>query len=157
VQLNYDRLRVVLHASLLVSGGDPRSVLHGTQGSWAKFGADVQERQLMSGMLPDDPSFGYDPDPGIMYDGATGTRTVVPSPAGNESEYYVGIRDAILGKCPASVLARGRPRLHGDSRDILCSGRAGSGAPLSALTRRARRMGVADPQSGSDNDSDALD
>jgi predicted dehydrogenase len=106
VQLNYDRLRVVLHASLLVSGGGPRSVLHGTRGSWAKFGADVQERQLMSGMLPDDPAFGYDPNPGIVYDGATGKQTEVPSPVGNQREYYVGIRDAVLGKCPVPVPAK---------------------------------------------------
>jgi predicted dehydrogenase len=106
VQLNYARLKVVLHASLLVSGGGPRSVLHGTQGSWAKFGGDVQERQLMSGMLPDDPNFGYDPNPGIVYDGVTGTQTNVPSPAGNERRYYVEIRDAILGKCPVPIPAR---------------------------------------------------
>ena len=103
VQLNYDRLRVVLHASSLVSGGGPRSVLHGTQGSWAKFGADVQERQLISGMLPLDPLFGYDPNPGIVYDGASGTQTEVPSPAGNQREYYVGIRDAILKEGPVPV------------------------------------------------------
>ena len=103
VQLNYDRLRVVLQSSLLVSGGGPRSMLHGTRGSWAKFGADVQEQQLMSGMLPLDPRFGYDPSPGIVYDGATGTQTEVPSPTGNQREYYVGIRDAILGKCPVPI------------------------------------------------------
>lgn len=103
VQLNYDRLRVILHASLLVSGGGPRSVLHGTRGSWAKFGADVQERQLMNGMLPSDSKFGYDPNPGIVYDGATGEQTEVPSPVGNQSGYYAGIRDAILGKCPVPV------------------------------------------------------
>jgi predicted dehydrogenase len=106
VQLNYDRLRVILHASLLVSGGGPRSLLHGVEGSWAKFGADAQERQLMSGMLPDDPAFGYDPNPGIVYDGATGTQTEMPSPAGNEREYYIGIRDAILGKCPPPIPVR---------------------------------------------------
>jgi predicted dehydrogenase len=103
IQLIYDRMRVVLHASLLVSGGGPRSVLHGTQGSWAKFGGDVQESQLISGMLPNDPAFGYDPNPGIVYDGATGTQTEVPTPAGNQREYYVGIRDAILGKCPVPI------------------------------------------------------
>jgi predicted dehydrogenase len=106
VPLNYDHLRVILHASLLVSGGGPRSVLHGTHGSWAKFGADVQERQLMSGMLPNDPAFGYDPNPGIVYDGATGKQTEVPSPVGNQREYYVGIRDAVLSKCPPPVSAR---------------------------------------------------
>jgi predicted dehydrogenase len=103
VQLNYDRLRVVLHASSLVSGGGPRSVLHGTRGSWAKFSADTQERQLMSGMFPVDPGFGHDPNPGIIYDGATGAQTEVPSPAGNQREYYVGIRDAILGEGPVPV------------------------------------------------------
>jgi len=106
VQLIYDHMRVVLHASLLVSGGGPRSVLHGAQGSWAKFGADVQERQLMSGMLPDDPAFGMDPTPGIVYDGVAGTQTEVPSPVGNQRGYYSDIRDAILGKCPVHVSVR---------------------------------------------------
>jgi predicted dehydrogenase len=103
VQLNYDRLKVVLHSSLLVSGGGARSLLHGTRGSWAKFGADVQEQQLKGGMAPLDPRFGYDPNPGVIYDGATGSQTEVPSPAGNQREYYVGIRDAIFGKCPVPV------------------------------------------------------
>jgi len=103
VQLNYDRLRVVLHSSLLVSGGGLRSVLHGTRGSWAKFGADVQERQLVSGMLPTDPQFGYDSDPGIHYDGETGTKTEIPVPTGNQRAYYAALRDAILGKCSVPV------------------------------------------------------
>jgi predicted dehydrogenase len=77
VQLNYMSLRVILHASLLVAGGAPRSALHGTLGSWAKFGADVQERQLVAGLPPDSPGFGDDPDLGI---------------------YYVGIRDALWGR-----------------------------------------------------------
>ncbi len=111
VQLNYkqngrDRLRVLLHSSLLVAGGGPRSVLHGTLGSWMKHGADVQERQLMDGMLPDDAAFGLDPDPGILVDGATGLRTPIPAPRGNQREYYAGIRDAILEQRAASIAAR---------------------------------------------------
>src|ERR1700744_2414787 len=43
VQLNYESMRVILHASLMVSGGGPRSIIHGTRASWAKYGADVQE------------------------------------------------------------------------------------------------------------------
>ena len=103
VQLLYDHMRVVLHTSLLAAGGFPRSILHGTRGSWAKFGADVQEQQLMSGMLPDDPSFGHDPSPAIVFDGATGRQTEVPSPVGDQRGYYSGIRDSILGKCPVPV------------------------------------------------------
>lgn len=106
VQLNYKRLRVVLHASLLVSGGGPRSVLHGTRGSWAKFGADVQERQLQSGMLPGDPAFGHDASAGIVYDGATGAQTEVPSPRGDQRGFYVAMRDAIRGEGAPPVSLR---------------------------------------------------
>jgi predicted dehydrogenase len=108
VQLNYrsqgrDRLRVILHASLLVSGGGPRSILHGAHASWAKFGGDVQEAQLMAGMLPDEKGFGFDPDPGILYDGATGEKTEIAAPVGDQRGYYAGVRDAILSGQPAPI------------------------------------------------------
>jgi predicted dehydrogenase len=108
VQLNYPKMRAVLHASLLVSWGagaegGPRSALHGTRASWAKFGGDVQEEQLMAGMLPDAPGFGVDSDPGILYDGATGEKTEIPAPVGDQRPYYAGVRDAILEGRPAPI------------------------------------------------------
>jgi predicted dehydrogenase len=108
VQLNYPKLRVVLNASLLVAWGTgatggPRSALHGTRASWAKFGPDLQEPQLMAGMLPTDPGFGFDPDPGILYDGATGEETRIPVPIGDQRPYYAGVRDAILEGRPAPI------------------------------------------------------
>ena len=105
VQLNYERMRVILHTSLLVAGGGPRSALHGTLGSWIKYGADVQEKQLISGIRPGASGFGIDPDPGIFIDGVTGQRTEIPAPAGDESKYYSGIRDALYGKRPNPVPA----------------------------------------------------
>lgn len=106
VQLNYDRLRVILHASLLASGGGPRSILHGTRGSWSKYGADTQEKQLMAGMLPSTTGFGYDPNPGVLHNGANGEQTETPTPVGCQQMYYVGIRDAIRNKQPAPIPAR---------------------------------------------------
>ncbi len=103
VQLNYSSLRVILHTSLLVSGGVPRSLLHGTRGSWAKFGGDVQEKQLVAGVLPGSPGFGDDPDPGILYDGETGRQTKLPAPRVNQADYYVGIREALWGRQPNPV------------------------------------------------------
>ena len=113
VQLNYrrdgkDTMRAVLHASLLVAwgagaDGGPRSALHGTQGSWAKFGGDVQEAQLMAGMLPDAAEYGVDDDPGILYDGATGEKKEIPAPVGDQRPYYAGVRDAILARTPAPI------------------------------------------------------
>jgi predicted dehydrogenase len=108
VQLMYeaDRLRVILHSSLLVSGGGPRSTLHGAQASWVKFGADVQEEQLVSGMLPDDPAFGIDPHPGVVIYGATGRREEIAAPRGDQRKYYVDIRDAIQNQQPPIITAR---------------------------------------------------
>lgn len=97
VQLIYEaeRLRVILHSSLLVSGGGPRSTLHGTRASWVKFGADVQETQLVSGMRPDDPEFGVDHDPGVLINGASGAREQITAPKGDQRKYYVDIHEAI--------------------------------------------------------------
>jgi predicted dehydrogenase len=106
IQLNYDKLRVVLQATLLASGGVARSVLHGTQGSWAKFGADVQEKQLVAGMMPHDEGFGFDPDAGIFYNAITGEKTETPTPVGCQQLYYAGVRDAILGAHAAEISAR---------------------------------------------------
>jgi predicted dehydrogenase len=108
VQLNYAKLRVTLHASLLVSwgagaDGGPRSALHGTRASWAKFGGDVQEAQLMAGMMPDMEGFGVDSDPGVLYDGASGEKTEIPAPLGDQRPYYAGVRDAILEGRPAPI------------------------------------------------------
>ena len=109
VQLNYPRLRVTLHASLLVAWGmsavsaAPRSALHGTRGSWAKFGGDVQEAQSMAGIKPGAPEFGVDIEPGIFYDGATGEKTEIPAPLGDQRVYYAGVRDAIRNGGPAPI------------------------------------------------------
>lgn len=105
VQLNYEGMRIILHASLLVSGGGPRSIVHGTRASWAKYGADVQEAQLKEGMTPGSPGFGYDPDPGVLYDGETGRRTEIPAPVGNQQMYYAQIRDTMRGEQQASIPA----------------------------------------------------
>ncbi len=103
IQLNYDRLRVSLHTTLLAADPGPRAILHGTRGSWIKQGADVQEPQLIAGMMPGDPGYGIDPDPGILIDGATGERKEIRAPAGDQSLYYAGIRDALLGRAPSPV------------------------------------------------------
>jgi predicted dehydrogenase len=111
VQLIYKRegadcLRVILHSSLLVSGGAPRSILHGTRASWVKFGADVQEQQLVSGMLPSDPAFGVDTQPGIVINGETGSRTEIAAPKGNQRMYYVDISDAIKNQQPPLITVK---------------------------------------------------
>lgn len=57
-----DGLRADLSCSLLVREPTPRYRLHGEQGSYVKFGIDVQEDQLKAGLLPGDPNFGTEPE-----------------------------------------------------------------------------------------------
>jgi predicted dehydrogenase len=96
VLLNYGRLRVILHGSLLVAGGTPRMAMHGTRGSWLKYGMDVQEQQLIGGLVPGQPGWGEDPRPGLFYDGSNNQPLEIPLPKGDQRQYYRGIRDAIL-------------------------------------------------------------
>jgi predicted dehydrogenase len=104
VQLFYPDLRVILNATLLSSGGIPRTLLHGTQASWAKYGLDPQEKQLVEGVpAPGTKGFGDDPDPGILFDGATGERKKIPVPPADQIGYYTGVRDAILGSAAVPV------------------------------------------------------
>ncbi|OKS88821.1 Gfo/Idh/MocA family oxidoreductase [Mucilaginibacter polytrichastri] len=53
-------LNVFLTGSLLVAERQASSVVHGTIGSYIKGRTDVQETQLIDGMLPTDPAYGIE-------------------------------------------------------------------------------------------------
>ena len=104
VQLHYPGLRVILNTTLLSSGGVARTLMNGTRATWAKYGPDNQEKQLVEGLIaPGTKGFGDDPDPGILIDGTTGERTEIPVPPADQIGYYIGVRDAILGRGPLPV------------------------------------------------------
>lgn len=52
---------VFIHANLLVANPMPAYVLHGSKGSFQKDRTDVQETQLLAGMLPKDAGYGVEP------------------------------------------------------------------------------------------------
>ncbi len=60
IRLDYGKLKVQLSSSLLVREPSPRYVLHGTKGSFVKYGIDVQEDHLKAGMLPGSAGFGVE-------------------------------------------------------------------------------------------------
>lgn len=100
--LRYERLRVVLHAGMLVAGGSARFTVHGTRGSAVKQRLDPQEAQLLAGLRPGDAGWGVDDDPLLLYPGdAAAERIAVP--AGDQRRYYAGIRDAIRDGAPSPV------------------------------------------------------
>ena len=77
----------------------PRYMLHGTEGSFLKWGLDPQEADLKSGKYPNEPNWGVDPKKhwgklntemnGLHFTGRLETI------AGNYLSYYDNIYDAI--------------------------------------------------------------
>ncbi len=103
VTLYYPRMRAVLRASMLAAGPAPTFVVHGTNGSFIKYGQDPQEGALKAGQTPDAPD--WDREPPELYGKLTtseGTR-VVPTIPSTFTHYYENVRDAILGKAPLAV------------------------------------------------------
>lgn len=63
INLYYNRLKVTLKASVFVKEQGPRYIIHGTKGSFIKYGIDPQEALLKEGLMPDSPEWGKeDPD-----------------------------------------------------------------------------------------------
>lgn len=102
LSLHYGRTRVCLHCSTLVAEPRPRFAVHGSGGSFVKFGIDVQEAQLKSGMDPRDPAFGIDEHDGT-FTTPDGSRTAVPTERGRYLAYYDAVASAILDGTPVPV------------------------------------------------------
>lgn len=60
IQLYYEPLKVRIKSSPLVAAEAPRFIVHGTKGSYIKYGTDQQENDLKVGMRPEDNFFGAD-------------------------------------------------------------------------------------------------
>jgi predicted dehydrogenase len=89
----YQGLRVLLHGSALVPAVGPRFVVHGTLGSYVKYGLDVQEDALKAGARPQMGSeallgWGIDPLPGQLT--VYGPDGPVQSSAANLPGNYLG-------------------------------------------------------------------
>ena len=113
--LRYDSLhaglRVVLHASTLVPELGPRWAVHGTLGSFTKFGLDSQEDNLKAGQRPDEKDlngWGIDPQPGqlLSFDTLPGVASPVavrrqaPELKGNYLAFYTQLRDHLWDHIP---------------------------------------------------------
>lgn len=60
--LGYGRRRVILHAGSIVRGPGPRFQVHGSAGSFIKYGIDPQEAALLSGQRPGGAHWGFEPE-----------------------------------------------------------------------------------------------
>jgi scyllo-inositol 2-dehydrogenase (NADP+) len=102
LSLHYGKMRLCLRCSTLVAEPRPRFAVHGSGGSFVKFGIDVQEAQLKSGMDPRHPDFGID-DREASFTAPDGTRTAVRTERGRYLDYYAAVAAAILDGGPVPV------------------------------------------------------
>ncbi|HWI85456.1 MAG TPA: oxidoreductase [Sphingomonas sp.] len=103
IGLHYGPRRVILSASSLVASPRPRFALHGSDGSFVKYGLDPQEQALRAGGGPHQPGYGED-DPaayGLLTD-AEGSRPI-PTQPGDWRIFYERVAEAILHGRPPPV------------------------------------------------------
>ena len=107
IQLGYGEFEVVLHASALTAYVAPRFTIHGTQGSYVKYGLDTQEDQLKAGLRPGDDGFGAGNAPGVLrvLEGDQEVEREVPTRNGEYVGFYIALADAIQNgaKFPVSA------------------------------------------------------
>lgn len=102
VTLHHGTMRVIVSAAMSVAAPRPRFALHGTAGSFVKYGIDPQEDQLRAGMAPGDPAYGVDR---IARHGVFTAPGEAPRPIATERgdyrHFYAGIVAAIdIGAAP---------------------------------------------------------
>lgn len=105
------KVKITLKSSYLMCEPEPRFVLHGTEGSFVKYGIDRQEADLTAGMLPTDPDWGREDESiwGLLHTEKNGDiyRDAYPSLKGNYAGFYNNIYQHIRNNEPLQTDARG--------------------------------------------------
>ncbi|SNS79320.1 Predicted dehydrogenase [Granulicella rosea] len=109
-------LRAHCRSSMIAADAAPRFLLHGTAGSFRKYGLDPQEPTLLAGSHP--PVMGPAPDSWlrddescwgtltiapVLADPGTLVRTKVETALGDYRDFYANVRDAVKGAAPLAV------------------------------------------------------
>lgn len=102
IDLFYPNVKVTLRAGMLVSDPTPRFILRGDKGAYVKYGMDIQEEQLSSGLMPGHVGWGVEPESayGTLFKIVDGEiiKQSVKTLNGNYANFYTGLYDAIVHK-----------------------------------------------------------
>jgi len=106
------RLRVILKASMFVREMGPRYQIHGTKGSFLKYGDDVQESELKSGRIPDinGRDWGKEPehDWGLLHTEISDGQIIkekYPTLNGDYGSFYEDLYQTIVHSQPLKIRA----------------------------------------------------
>jgi len=114
ITLEYPKLRAHCRSSMLACDAAPRFLLHGTKGSFKKFGLDPQEPAILGGakvprmgqgewLADSEEHWGTLTVAPVPTDPGTLSRTKVKTELGDYRNYYANVRDAINGTAELAV------------------------------------------------------
>lgn len=108
VTLHYDTgLRVTLKSSMLVRDPGPRYTLHGSRGTFVKYGIDPQEDALKQGLDPSVPAWGEEPPEkwGKIHTSLGGLNIsgCIETYPGSYASYYSNIYEHLTGTAELAV------------------------------------------------------
>ncbi len=108
VCFQYADMRVILRSSTYVSEKGATVAIHGDKGSFLKFGQDVQEAQMIRGLIPGMTGWAQpgEDNYGVFHTHNNGeaTRTIIPGQRGCYENYYKNIVDVIAENAPLVFL-----------------------------------------------------
>ena len=107
VRLHYPTFTATLKSGMICRIPGPTFMLHGTNGSFVKYGLDVQEATVDGGAIPRGKEWGREPENiwgtiNAEYKGVK-MQGKVESERGDYRDYFINLRDAILGKTAIAV------------------------------------------------------
>jgi scyllo-inositol 2-dehydrogenase (NADP+) len=108
VHLEYSHLRATLRARSIAYAPGPHLLIHGTEGSFVKYGMDPQEEILRSENCPDGPAWGADwgEEPEERWGTVSrvgGGTSKVKTERGDYRGFYANVRDAMENGSPLDV------------------------------------------------------
>jgi predicted dehydrogenase len=103
VVLDYGFLQATVKAGMLVREHGSRYIIHGTKGSFIKYGDDPQEAKLKEGEMPSD-TLGVEPEDqyGLLHTEINGriVNEKVPSQRGDFGLFYEYLYESIVNGAP---------------------------------------------------------
>jgi predicted dehydrogenase len=107
VRLHYPSFTATLKSGMLCKIPGPTYLIHGRNGSFVKYGLDVQEATLDTGAVPQGKDWGREPE-SIWGNICVDYKEVkiegkVESEQGDYRDYFINLRDAINGKTKIAV------------------------------------------------------
>ena len=108
VHMEYSHLRATLRARSIAYAPGPHLLIHGTEGSFVKYGMDPQEEILRSENCPDGPAWGADwgEEPEERWGRLSrvgGETSKVKTERGDYRGFYANVRDAMEKGSPLDV------------------------------------------------------